>query len=73
MKKLAIGLKNAVHGIYRMPTAQELAQKELEEAKRELLAMQTAKDYASRMVEYNSDRIKRLSTYLAKLSDQKGD
>jgi len=57
-----------VRDSFRMPSADMMAIKELEQAKRELLQMQTAKDYSSRMVEYNQDRIRRLTTHIAKLN-----
>ena len=51
---------------FTLPTADSMAVKELEEAKRELLRSQSALDYIKRMVEYHQDRIKRLSAYVAK-------
>jgi hypothetical protein len=48
---------------FRVPSADILAVKELEEAKRELLRSQSAQDYAKRMVEYHQDRVKRLTAY----------
>ena len=51
---------------FTLPTADSMAIKELEEAKRELLRSQSALDYTKRMVEYHQDRIKRLSAYVAK-------
>lgn len=57
---------NFVKDSFRMPSADVMAIKELEQAKRELLAMQTAKDYSSRMVEYNQDRIRRLTVQISK-------
>jgi hypothetical protein len=51
---------------FTLPTADSMAAKELEEAKRELLRSQSALDYTKRMVEYHQDRIKRLSAYVAK-------
>jgi len=51
---------------FTLPTADSMAIKELEEAKRELLRTQSALDYTKRMVEYHQDRIKRLSAYVAK-------
>lgn len=51
---------------FRVPSADILAIKELEEAKRELLRTQSALDYTKRMVEYHQDRVKRLTTYVAK-------
>jgi hypothetical protein len=58
--------------MFYVPSAEVLALRELEEAKRELLAMQTAKDYSGRMVEYNMDRIRRLTLYLNKVTETKG-
>jgi hypothetical protein len=51
---------------FTLPTADAMAIKELEEAKRELLRSQSALDYTKRMVEYHQDRVKRLSAYVAK-------
>ena len=51
---------------FRLPTADLMAARELEEAKRELLKTQSAQDYAKRMVEYHQDRVKRLTAYMAK-------
>jgi len=56
----------------RAPTPEEMAIKELEGARRELLNMLTAQDYSKRMVEYHLDRIKRLTTYLAKANNNEG-
>lgn len=49
---------------FRKPSPKELAQRELEEAQRELLAAQSAADYARRMSEYHADRIRRLTAFL---------
>lgn len=54
----------------RAPTPEEMAIKELEGARRELLNMLTAQDYSKRMVEYHLDRIKRLTNYLAKANNE---
>jgi len=50
----------------RTPSAEELAMRELDEAKRQHLQMLTALDYSKRMVDYHQDRIKRLTAYIAK-------
>ncbi len=50
--------------MFRTPSAEVLALKELEEAERSLLEAQTNQEYAKRMAEYHNDRIKRLTTYL---------
>ena len=42
-------------------SAEELAMRELDQAKREHLQMLTALDYSKRMVDYHQDRIKRLT------------
>lgn len=57
---------NKLKEFFRVPTADELAVKELEEAKRELLRALSGQDYAKRMVEYHQDRVKRLTTYVEK-------
>lgn len=49
---------------WRMPSPKELAAKELEQAQRKLLDALSAQEYAKRMADYHSDRIKRLTAYL---------
>jgi len=49
---------------FRLPSAKELAAKELEMAQRKLLEALSAQEYAKRMGDYHSDRIKRLTAYL---------
>ena len=56
----------AITTFTRVPTADAMAVRELEEAKRELLRSQSGQDYAKRMVEYHQDRVKRLTAYVAK-------
>ena len=51
---------------FRLPTADIMAVRELEEAKRSLLQMQSSQDYAKRMCEYHQDRVKRLTAYVTK-------
>jgi hypothetical protein len=46
------------------PTAVEIAARELEEARRQLLRSQSGAEYATRISAYHQDRIKRLSAYL---------
>lgn len=46
---------------FRKPSAEILAQRELEDAKRELLAAQAGLEYAAAMVDYHTSRIQRLS------------
>lgn len=58
-----------IKNVFDLPTAELLANVELAEAKRSLLAAQSAQDYAKRMVDYHADRIKRLTAYLANTGD----
>jgi len=46
-----------------------MAQTELEEAQRSLLAAQSAKDYATYMVVYHETRVARLTKFLAAKRD----
>jgi hypothetical protein len=49
---------------FRLPSPKELAAKELENAQRKLLEALSGQEYAKRMADYHSDRIKRLTAYL---------
>lgn len=73
MRKLLTQVRHMYARLFYVPSAEQLALRELEEAKRSLLEMQTAKDYSGRMVEYNMDRIRRLTLYLNKVTETKGD
>lgn len=55
---------NLLKEYFRLPSAKELAAKELDMAQRKLLEALSAQEYASRMADYHSDRIKRLTAYL---------
>jgi hypothetical protein len=55
---------NILKEYFRLPSAKELAAKELETAQRKLLDALSAQEYARRMSDYHADRIKRLSAYL---------
>ena len=46
------------------PTATELAVRELENAKRDMLEAQSASEYAKHMVAYHVERIARLTSYI---------
>ncbi|UZZ64543.1 hypothetical protein [Curvibacter phage PCA1] len=56
---------------FTLPTAEQLARKELAEAERELLVAQSTQEYANRMAEYHSDRIRRLRGELDALDKQR--
>jgi hypothetical protein len=51
-------------GLFDTPSAETLALRELEEAKRRLLDAQTAREYADSMCKYRESQIKRLTAYL---------
>ena len=53
-----------IRTLFQKPTAKELARRELEEAQRELLHAQSSGEYARRIADYNSDRIRRLTAFL---------
>lgn len=50
--------------MFRPPSAKQLAQRELEDAQRELLRSQSALDGACASVSYNQARVKRLTSIL---------
>ena len=49
---------------FRKPSAEIIAQAELEEARRQLLAAQSGAEFAAQMVTYHAKRIDRLQKYL---------
>ena len=59
-------IKQLWEAMTRTPSAEELAMRELDQAKKDHLTMLTALDYSKRMVDYHQDRIKRLTAYIAK-------
>lgn len=67
MKKLLSMFSNP----FTLPTAEQLARKELAEAERELLVAQSTQEYANRMAEYHGDRIRRLRGELDALDAQR--
>lgn len=60
MSKIVDTIKN----LLRPKSDLQLAVEELEDAKRHRLQAQSAMEYALRMSEYHTDRIKRLESYL---------
>lgn len=53
------------------PSAETLALKELEEAKRKLLEAQSGREYANAMCAFHEARIKRLMNYLNAATSEK--
>ena len=64
MAGVSMNLTYRIQDLWRLPSATEMAAKELEEAKRRFLEAQSAMEYARRMSDYHADRIKRLTNYL---------
>jgi hypothetical protein len=56
-----MNLSDRLKAMFQLPSAEALAREELEEAKRELLLALSAREYASALVQYNTDRVNRLS------------
>jgi len=50
--------------LWATPSAEVLALRELEEAKRRLLAAQTSREYADSMCKFREQQIKRLTAYI---------
>lgn len=57
-------IKQFIAYLKHTPSAKQLAQRELEDAERELLKEQTLLDYSANIVNYQQDRIKRLKQVL---------
>ena len=51
------------------PSAEVIALKELEDAKRALLEAHTGRDFATSMVSYHEARIRRLTSYIHNYTD----
>ena len=63
-------LYNWVKNAYTTPSAESLALRELEEAKRRLLEAQTGREYADSLCKYREAQIKRLTAYLHKATEE---
>lgn len=61
-------LRELMH-VYSPPSPEEMAQEELDQAQRELLKAQSAREYAASMVQYHTQRIERLQAYLRKTEE----
>jgi len=64
-------LMDAMRAYFRLPSAETLALKELEEAKRKLLEAQSAREFSESMCKYHEARIKRLTAYLHSVTEIK--
>ena len=54
-----------VVSIFKTPSAHQIAIRDLEEAKRTLLAQQAAAEHAAKMVEYYQGVVQRLTVYVS--------
>ena len=55
---------NELKKLWTTPSAEAIALRELEEAKRKLLDAQTSREYADSMVKFREAQIKRLTAYI---------
>lgn len=55
--------------VYSVPSAELIALRELEEAKRKLLEAQTGREYADSMCKFREAQIKRLTAYLHSVTE----
>jgi hypothetical protein len=55
---------NELKKLWATPSAEAIALRELEEAKRKLLDAQTSREYADSMVKFREAQIKRLTAYI---------
>lgn len=62
---------NWIKSVYTTPSAEAIAFRELETAKRELLEAQSGREYADSMCKYHEARIKRLTAYLHTFTEVK--
>jgi hypothetical protein len=65
-------IKRALRALFTKPSAVLLARVELEEAQRQLLQAQTAREYAASMETYHGKRIERLTKYLQEAHKEGG-
>lgn len=59
-----------VKNIYTTPSAEAIALRELEESKRRLLDAQTGREYADSMCKFHEAKIRRLTIYLHKATEE---
>ena len=63
-------LYNWVKNTYTTPSAEAIALRELEDSKRKLLEAQSGREYADSMCKYYEAKIKRLTVYLHKATEE---
>lgn len=60
-----------VKSLYKTPSAEALALKELEDSRRRLLETQSVREYSDSMCKYYEAKIKRLTSYLHNATEVK--
>jgi hypothetical protein len=55
---------NYIKKLFATPSAESIALRELEDAKRKLLEAQTTREYAESMAKFREQQIKRLTAYI---------
>lgn len=53
-----------IKSTYSVPSAETIALRELEDARRQLLQAQSNQEYSAKMAEYYQGKVKRLTSYL---------
>lgn len=61
---------NFLKSLYATPSAEAIALRELEDSKRRLLDAQSSREYAESMCKYHESKIKRLTAYLHKATEE---
>ena len=59
-----------VKSVYTTPSTEAIALRELEESKRRLLEAQSSREYADSLCKYYEAKIKRLTVYLHKATEE---
>jgi hypothetical protein len=65
-----MNLMNFIKSLYAPPSPETIALRELEESRRELLNAHTQQEYASKMVEFHKNKIKRLTLFLKETMEE---
>lgn len=69
--EIKIKLYASIAKIFASPSAETLALRELQTARRSLLEAQSAREYAESMCKYHEARVKRLTAYLHSATEEK--
>jgi|NOAtaT_7_FD_contig_21_9113525_length_259_multi_4_in_0_out_0_1 hypothetical protein len=66
-------IPNQIKALFVKPTAQTIAQRQLEDAQRQLLVYQSQTEYSQQMVKYYQTAITRLSAYVRTKEEGRDD